>query len=246
MVAAMLKYWMLASRNLLLFGLLPVVAGSVVGLRGWEWSRDASAFVENLRETEGRVAGIVPNAGGLSVAVEYWDETGVRFEKQFGMDSRQDARLKAVGKVSLVYDVRHPQVAELGHAVSANNERLLFVGITVAGFLLALTGVAMIGSRVKATALTLALFRSGTLVQTEVRDSVLAPGAKKGRFTYAFRGPNGRWHDGSSPELPAEQLIRWEIGRRIVVAYDPGNPQRSEPDVFGVVGSKRRGAMQAA
>ena len=242
----MLNYWMLASRSLLLFGLLPILAGSVVGLQGWLWNEDAAAFVENLRGVEGRVLLITPDAGNLLVDVEYLNETGVRFTKQFKLDSRQEAELRAVGKVSLIYDLRYPQVAELGHVVSANDEKMMYLGMTAAGGLLCLTGFFVIARQARETAQTLALFRAGTLIQTEVRNSAIAPGQGTGRFTYAFRGPNGRWYEGKSPEMGAARLSDWPVGRRILVAYDPANPRQSEVDVFGVVDEKRRDAVQAA
>lgn len=233
-------------RRLLLFGLLPLLVGSVVALQGWMWSRDASAFVENLRETEGRVLRIAPTADDLLVDAEYFTETGLRYTKQFKVDSRLEVELRAVGKLSLVYDRRYPQVVELGHVVSANNERVLLLAMAAAGLLLCLGGAVVIGIRAKETAETFSLFRSGTLVQTEVRDSVLAPGQNTGRFTYAFRGPNGRWFDGKSPELPAATLKDWPVGRRLLVAYDPKDPRRSEADVFGVIDAKRRDAILTA
>jgi hypothetical protein len=245
-MAAILNYWILGMRRLLLLGFLPLLVGSVVALQGWMWSRDASAFVENLRQTEGRVLRMAPGDHELLVDAEYFTETGVRYAKQFKVDSRLEVELKAVGKISLVYDRRYPQVVELGHVVSANNERLMYSAMAGTGLLLCLIGMIVIGKRAKETAETLSLFRSGTLVQTEVRDSALAPGLDTGRFTYAFRGPNGRWYDGKSPELPATALKQWTVGRRLLVAYDPINPRRSEADVFGVIEAKRRDAMQTA
>jgi len=245
-MTAMLNYWMLSSRALLLFGLLPVLAGSVVGLQGWLWNRDAAAFVENLRGVEGRVLLITPDAGGLLVDVEYLNETGVPYTKQFKVDSRQEAELRAVGKVSLVYDLRYPQVAELGHVVSANDEKTMYMAMTAAGGLLCLIGIFVIAKRALETAQTLALFRSGTLIKTEVRDSAMSPGKATGRFTYAFRGPNGRWYEGKSPEMGTGALNNWPVGRRILVAYDPANPRQSEVDVFGMVNEKRRGEVLAA
>ena len=179
-MTAMLNYWMLASRSLLMFGLLPILAGAVVGLQGWLWNEDAAAFVENLRGVEGRVLLITPDAGNLLVDVEYLNETGVRFTKQFKLDSRQESELRAVGKVSLIYDLRYPQVAELGHVVSANDEKTMYLGMTGAGGLLCLSGFFVIAKRARETAQTLALFRSGTLIPTEVRDTAIEPGKGTG------------------------------------------------------------------
>ena len=245
-MAAILNYWILGIRRLLFFGLLPLLVGSIVGLQGWLWSRDAAVFVENMRGTEGRVLRIERNANDLLVDTEYFSEAGVRYEKQFKVDSHHEVELKAVGKISLVFDRRYPQVVELGHEVSANNERLLFVAMTLAGLILSIGGMVVFGIQAKESMETLSLFRLGTLVQTEVRDSVLAPGQDTGRFTYAFRGPNGRWFDGKSPELPAGKLKGWPVGRRLLVAYDPINPRRSEADIFGVIQAKRRDATLTA
>jgi hypothetical protein len=245
-MAAILNYWILGLKRLLLLGVLPLLAGSLVAVQGWMWSQEASVFVENLRETEGRVLRTTPDGNDFLVYAEYFTEDGVRYEKDFKVDSRLEVEMRAAGKISLIYDRRFPQVVELGHVVSANNERLLFVGMAVTGLLLCLGGMVVLGMRARETAATLSLFRSGMLVQTEVRDSVLAPGQDTGRFTYAFRGPNGRWFDGKSPELPAAAMKEWPVGRRVVVAYDPIDPRQSEVDVFGVIEAKRRDGLLTA
>ena len=245
-MTAMLNYWMLASRRLLLFGLLPMLAGSIVGLQGWLWNQDAAAFAENLRTADGQVLRITPDGDDLMLDVEYETEAGVRHKQQIKVDSRQESELRTVGKVSLIYDLRYPQSAELGDVVTAHNEKRLYMGITAAGALLCLTGVFFLGHRARQTARILTLFKSGTLVQTEVRDSALAPGTQTGRFTYAFRGPNARWYEGKSPEMKATQLKEWPVGKRILAAYDPVNPRSNEADVFRLVDEKRRGAVLTA
>ncbi|MBL8242042.1 MAG: hypothetical protein JNM66_31745 [Bryobacterales bacterium] len=245
-MAVLLNYWMLASRRLLLGGLVPILLGALLGLQGWLLARDASIFVENLRETEGKVINLAPVDGDIRIDVDYLDETGVRFHKQFTVGSQQEPLLRQVGKVSVVYDLRSPQIAELGHIVSANNERLLYWGVAVAGALLFLIGAWVVGREFHAAVACIGLLSNGQITQTEVRDSTLAPGRSAGRFTYAFRGPDGRWYEGKSPELPATQLAAWPVGRRIFVAYDPINPRRTEADVFGVIPANRRDAIQPA
>ena len=245
-MTAMLNYWMLASRRLLLFGLFPILVGSIAGLQGWLWNQDAAAFAENLRTVDGRVLRITPDGDDLLLDVEYQTEAGVRHKQQIKVASRLESGLRTVGKVSLIYDLRYPQLAELGDVVSAHNEKRLYVGITAAGGLLCLAGGFFLGHRARQTARILTLFKSGTLVQTEVRDSALAPGSQTGRFTYAFRGPNARWYEGKSPEMNASQLREWPVGKRILAAYDPANPRSNEADIFGIVDEKRRGAVLTA
>lgn len=240
----MFNYWMLARRRLLLLGLLPVLAGSLAGLQGWRWNQDAAAFGENLRAVDGRLLRITPEGYDLLIDVEYLTEAGVRHQKQFTVESRQESGLRAVGKVSLIYDLRYPQLAGLGDVVSAHHEKRLYMAMTAAGTILCLAGLFFVGKQARRSAIALTLFRSGTLVRTEVRDSALAPGTQQtGRFTYAFRGPNGRWYEGKSPEMGATQLGEWPVGKRILVAYNPANPRQTEADVFGVVEEKRRDAV---
>jgi len=245
-MAAILNYWILGIRRVVFFGILPVIFGILVALQGWFWSRDASAFIENLRQTEARVLRINSADSELLIDVEYFTDSGIRYEKQFKVDNSHEEELKAIGKTTLVYDARYPQVAELGHVITANNEHAFYLGMAVCGALLSLAGLCFIGARVKGSLEIVSLFRSGTLVNTEVRDCVLAPGQDAGRFTYAFRGPNGRWFDGKSPEMPAVRLKQWPVGRRLLVAYDPSDPRRSEADVFELVDAKRRNALQTA
>ncbi len=230
----MFYYWRLAGRRLLLLGLLPLVAGVLVASFGWQRKSALSTFVENIRQTDGRVLRVEPDGNSLSALVAYLDADGVRYEKSFPIDSRDEQTLRAIGKVSLVHDLRDPRHARLGHIVSVNNYLLVYIGVTAAGTLLALAGLACLAAHAARSLRTLRLFRAGTLVLTEVRDNALAPGARAGRFTYAFRGSNGRWFDGQSPELPAAQLANWPPGRPLTAVYDPADPRISEPDIYGI------------
>lgn len=242
---AILNYLALAKRRLLIFGLLPALAGLAVGVWGSVRAADASAFLENLREVEGQVIRVLPSDGNLVIDVEYLDEAGVRYERQFSVDSRMETSLRSVGKLSLIFDARNPAYVEIGHVVSASNQQKLDLAMAAGGFLLCGYGVFFAVARARDAAKTLALFRTGTLVRTEVRDSALAPGAAVGRFTYAFRGPDGRWYEGKSPELPAARLVQWPVGRKLLVAYHPANPRRAEADIFGEIDEKRREALLA-
>lgn len=242
----MKNYWHLAKVRLILTALIPVVLGIVLGGYGWNRKQAASVFVENMREGEGEVIRINSGLDESVVEVEFKDDAGVPYRKQFPISPSQERDLRAIGKISVVYDARNPQISELGHIVSANNEMWLYWGVAAVGFASMIGGLAMVAVQARRVSAIGALFRSGQLVQTEVRNNALAPGAKVGRFTYAFRGPNGRWYEGRSPELPAAQLATWPVGRRIVIAYDPSNPLRSEADVYAVVDTKRLDAIQPA
>lgn len=215
-----------------------------MALQGWLWASDANAFVENLRGTEAKVLHITPEDGDLRVEVEYFNEIGVRFTKEFAVDDRSEPELRQIGKMSLVFDRRFPEVAELGHVVSANNERLLYWAMALAGILLFIGGGFILCGAAMATLGTMSLFRRGQITQTEVRDGALAPGKSVGRFTYAFRGADGRWYEGRSPEMHAAELAEWPTGKRILVAFDAANPRRNEADVFGVIPSYRPEAIE--
>lgn len=231
----MINYWMLMKQPLLFMGLLPIVAGSLVTWLGLGYLAQSAAFVENLQQAEARVIRFIPGEPKMLMDVEYEDLAGVRRPARFEVDESDAPRLRAIGKVSVVFDRRNPQVAELGHIVSANNEKFVDMGIAGAGGLLLLFGLGYIVKRARQVSSIARLFRTGQVVQTEVRDKAMAPGQQLGRFTYAFRGPNGRWYEGRSPELPAEQLAEWPVGRAVVAAYDSLDPKISEPDIFGVL-----------
>lgn len=171
--------------------------------------------------------------------VEYLDPDGVKYTQRFQMDTDEAVRLRAIGKVSLVYDQRDPRKAELGHIVSANNEKMVDILVLVVGILILLGGLGYAVAKASQISAIGKLFRTGQIVQTEVRDSAMAPGGNVGRFTYAFRGPNGRWFEGKSPELSRAELDNWPVGRSVVAAYDPKDPRRSEVDVFGVLAKVR-------
>lgn len=242
----MIDYWKLTNRTLLFFGLFPMLAGAALGWIGWSWKRDSAAFVANLQVTEGRIVRFAPDGGELEIDVEYVDGAGVPYTKRFRTPAGQEAKLRAIGKVSLAYDARDPRTAELGHVVSANNAMLADWAVVIAGGVGILGGLGRIGWRAKEVAGIAWLFRHGQAVQTQVRDTALAPGKAAGRFTYAFRGPNGRWFEGKSPELPAAALAEWPVGRTFRAAYDPRDPRRTAADIFGVMENMRRDLSPAA
>lgn len=241
----MRNYWLLTRRNLILFGALPMLAGLLIGIQGWFWYRNSASFVENLQEAEARVRRIVPGAGDLLMDIEYQDANGVTYAQQYPVDSASATQYRAIGKVSVVFDRRDPRKAEMGHIVSANNEMAVDLGVVGLGLLLVVGGLFYVGRRERQIAGIRQLFRSGHIIQTEVRDVAMAPGKTEGRFTYAFRGPNGRWFEGKSPELPAVQLAGWPVGKSITVAYDPREPRNSEVDIFGMMEKRRDRALTA-
>ena len=241
----MTNYWILMKQPLLLMGLLPIVAGTLIGWVGLGFLAQSAAFVENLQQTEARVLRFTPGDPKMLMDVEFEDSAGVRHAARFEVDESDAPHLRAIGKVSVVFDRRNPQTSELGHIVSANNEKFIDMALAGFGTLLVLFGIGAIAFCTHRVAAIRRLFRTGQLVQTEVRDRAMAPGHRVGRFTYAFRGPNGRWYEGKSPEMTAEQLAEWPVGRAVVAAYDPLDPKISEPDVFGVL-HKWRAVPQAA
>jgi hypothetical protein len=242
----MLNYWILNVRDLVLFCVLPVMAGAGVGWLGWVWQSDSTAFVENLLTAEGRIQRFEPGEASIQMHVQYVDVNGVPYTQRFPVNEGEMARLRPIGTVSLVYDRRDPRRAELGHVVSANNEMLFDWTVLATGVLLILAGLGYLGIRARQILGISRLFREGQIVLTEVRDFALAPGGAVGRFTYAFRGPNGRWYEGKSPELPAQQLAAWPVGRSLLAAYNPRDPRRSVADVFGVAEGRRRELPQTA
>jgi hypothetical protein len=240
----MYRYWKLARKELLLACLLPLVAGIGIGAPGWLGYQRSAAFVENLRAAEGRVMGFLSTPDGRSVEVAYVNEAGLPFRRQFAVDAGRAQELRAIGKVSLVYDVRNPADSALGDIVSANQEKLLFAALAGAGALLLLGGLFTFGRHAARIVRIRSLFRNGRLVQTQVRDCSIAPHKRAGRFTYAFRGPNGRWFEGRSPELPAEALAEWPVGRPIIAAYDEKDPRRTEVDLFHLAEALRESSGQ--
>lgn len=242
----MFSYWILTGRRLLLWGLLPILAGIWVGWTGWRWRSESAAFVENLRPVEGRILRFAPQTKGMLLDVEYLDEAGIRYTSTFRVESRMESDLRTVGKISLVYDHRNPRRVELGNIVTAHYETLLHGGVLCVGVLFFLSGLGYVGYRTKKLATRNRLFRRGQVVQTEVRDNTLAPGGHAGCFTYAFRGPNGRWYEGRSPELPAPLLLQWPVGQPLYAAYDTADPRRNEADIFNLIPAERKIAAQAA
>jgi len=241
----MTHYWMLMKQPLLIMGLLPMVAGSLVTWLGLGFLAQSASFVENLQQSEARVIRFIPGDPKMFMDVEFEDRAGVRHPARFEVDESDAPSLRAIGKVSVVFDRRNPQSAEMGHIGSANNEKYFDMGVAGIGGLSLLFGLGYIAKRARQVSTIERLFRSGQTVQTEVRDKAMAPGQQVGRFTYAFRGPNGRWYEGKSPELPADQLAAWPVGRSVIAAYDPLDPKVSEPDVFGVL-QKLRDVQQTA
>lgn len=235
----MIHYWVLARPALLLKVLLPAFAGIALFSLGWYWNREAVAFVENMRATEGRIVEFRSGETGWRIDVEHLDVEGVPYRGTYDIDAKDEPTLRASGRVNMIYDTRNPQKAELGTVVSASNEAVLSwatlgAGVLCVGFgLFSLLRIWYGLRRVER------LFLGGTAVRTEVRELTVNRATGRGVFTYAFRGPNGRWFEGKSPEMTAAELGKWPVGTPVSAVYDPANPKVTHPDVFGVMA--RRG-----
>jgi hypothetical protein len=118
------KYWERSIRILLVGSLLPVLTGLAVSWWAWEWKAERTAFAENLRAVEARIRSLDNVEGGLRARVEFLDEIGLLHKKEFVLPASDEYHLRAVGKLSLVYDQRNPQNASAGHVVSVNRDRL--------------------------------------------------------------------------------------------------------------------------
>jgi hypothetical protein len=210
----------------------------------WQLQARTGAFIENLRETDGRVLRVLSGESGPALEVQYFNEAGVPFTRTFPVDERQAREADSVGTVRVIHDQRYPEQSELGHIVSENRELMIYRGMLALSGLLALFGLGALAAAARSVMGIGALFRNGQVVQTEVRDTATAPGRDVGRFTYAFRGPDGRWYEGKSPDLDAARLADWRPGRPLWIVYDARNPRRSEPDIFGLLTDARRGASQ--
>ena len=234
-VHRMKNYWSRSKRFLVVGALLPVLAGLLVSWRAWDWKAERTAFAENLRAVEARIRSLDNVEGGLRARVEFLDEIGLVHKNECLLPASDEYQLRAVGKLNLVYDRRDPRNASAGHVVSVNRDRMTATAVMGLGMALALAGVAVWGWKARQIARTGRLFREGARAGTEVRDAKMAPGRRVGRFTYAFRGPDGRWYEGKSLEMSEAELKDWPAGRAIRVVYDRKNPRRNEPDIFGLL-----------
>jgi hypothetical protein len=84
------------------------------------------------------------------------------------------------------------------------------------------------------------LVRDGTPAVGRVTEIVAnEPRAKTGRASipqhllYRFSDAHGEEHRGESGPLPTPLAARWRLSDRILVLYDPADPGRNEPDLFG-------------
>lgn len=236
----MIHYWRLARGMILLGTGIPLAIGVLLGIQGWQWHREAAAFVENSRAVVGRIIEFRNSNGDLNIEVEHLDEEGKPYRGTYKISQSDEATLRAAGKVNMVYDVRDPKIAQVSTIVGASNEALLAYA-TLAACLGAIVYALwrLVHQWRKITEIE-KLFAQGTLVKTEVREVAVPKGSETGRFTYAFRGTNGRWFEGKSPELKIAELDQWPVGRTVIAAFDPGEPRTTEPDVFGVLAKLKR------
>jgi hypothetical protein len=84
------------------------------------------------------------------------------------------------------------------------------------------------------------LVRDGTPAVGRVTEIVAkGPRAKAGRASiphhllYLFADAHGEEHRGETAPLPPQLAARWRPSDRLLVLYDPADPGRNEPDLFG-------------
>lgn len=236
----MIHYWILARRTILLGTGLPLAIGILLGVQGWYWHREAASFVENSRAVVGRIIQFQNANGDVTIEVEHLDEAGVPYRGTYKIPASDETTLRAAGQVNMVYDVRNPKIAQVSTIVGASNEALLAYATLAACLAAIVYGLWGWLNQWRKIAAVERLFAQGTLVKTEVREVAIPKGSATGRFTYAFRGTNGRWFEGKSPELVIAALNEWPVGRTVIAAFEPSDPRTTEPDVFGVLAALKR------
>ncbi len=236
----MIHYWILARHTILLGTGLPILIGILLGMQGWYWHREAAAFVENSRAVVGRIIQFKNVNSDVTIEVEHLDEEGVPYRGTYTIPASDESTLRAAGQVNMVYDVRNPKNAQVSTIVGASNEALLAYATLAACIGVIVYGLWRLVNQWRKIASIERLFAQGTLVKTEVREVAIPKGSVCGRFTYAFRGTNGRWFEGKSPELSIAALNEWPVGRTVIAAFNAGDPRTTEPDVFGVLAELKR------
>lgn len=236
----MIHYWIRARHTLVFGTVIPVAIGMILGIQGWRWHREAAAFVEHSRAVVGRIIRFQNANGDLQAEVEHLDEEGVPYRGTYKIPSSDETTLRASGTVNMVYDSRNPRSAQVGTIVGASNEALLAYATLAACLCSIFYGLSRLLHQWRKAAGIRGLFAHGALVRTQVREVTIPKGSATGRFTYAFRGPNGRWYEGKSPEMTIAELVEWPVGRPVIAAFDTAAPNTTEPDVFGVLGELKR------
>ncbi|MBM3765785.1 MAG: hypothetical protein FJW32_10380 [Acidobacteria bacterium] len=236
----MIHYWSLAARAIVIFTGVPIAIGLLLGLQGWYWHREAAAFVDNSRAVVGRIIEFRSENGDVLIDVEQLDEEGVPYRGSYKIPSSDESTLRAAGNVNMVYDVRNPKRAQVSTIVGASNEALLAYATLAMGAGAILYGLVRFLREWRRIETIRRLFAEGALVKTEVREVAIPKGSGVGRFTYAFRGTNGRWFEGKSPEMTTAALGDWPVGRKVIAAFDPGEPKFTQPDVFEVLRGLKR------
>lgn len=231
----MQDYWKLIAIQALLFAMVPMSVGVAAMLTGWQWNAEATTFVEQLQHLEGQIEDMQLQADGLHVRARYYDADGVEHTKEFVVDESQQTVLQSTGVIGLVYDGKHAKGAEVGNIGTASNERMAAVALLGAGMLGFFGGLGYLGRHMVRIARLMRLFGEGQIVETEVRDQRLKAGGAEGRFSYAFRGPDGRWYEGASQELPERELRKWTKATPVHIVYDPEAPRHNEPDIFRIL-----------
>jgi hypothetical protein len=237
----MWNYWLLAGRGLILLGVLPAVAGVATAAKCWRWAREVSAFVEHLHHVEARVLSIDEQNGDTAARARYADTEGHVYVREFPIPAASAPAVSASGVLSLVYDARDPGNARPGDIVRVSTERFVAWGLVALGALTSAAGLLYLLRFAIRMAQLRALFAQGVVVQTSVRDHGKRKGDRRGRFTYAYRGPDGRWYEGRSPDLAADRLDEWPAGRDIQIVYKSSDPGISEADVFSILPGMSRG-----
>ncbi|MBI4584822.1 MAG: DUF3592 domain-containing protein [Planctomycetes bacterium] len=141
-------------------------------------------------------------------------------------------------KLPIVYLPGNPSRNRLGGEL-AESEWTLALVFGSLGFILGGIGWILVLRGVGKAWRAVQVLQNGVVVEGRVTSVERAPNVKINKrhpqfFRYRFKGPDGQDYQGESPYLPPRLEDKWQTGDPIPVVYDPDDPARHQPDIFGL------------
>jgi hypothetical protein len=231
----MLSYFQLWGIRFVLRAVAPLLVGAFAATKGYDWFSEVRQRNEHSIEAEAKILTAEPQAGGVLVTYEYYDGIGKPYPGKDLLTGKWAELLATTSRLTITYREDEPREHHIGARQETDSSASLAILQILAGAICmgwSFLGFAELMKRLRNLS---RLFREGKVVQTNVRSWVRENDASKvWRINYAFHGPDGRWYEGWSDDLPASLKPRWPEGSPLLVVYDPANPRKSTPDLFGV------------
>ena len=231
------NYYKLFWSEILLRVFVPVSLSLLFLLASYYSLRPTSVYRDHGIEKKAIVQKITPLERDFAeLQYYYWDDDARSHEFTAQVEPKWRFTAENTRQITITYLPEDPAKHYLGGSTDLESAAALGEYLMWGAVLSLLTAIGfgvMVFLRVRHIA---GVVLKGSVVSTVVSMWIHDPLTKTtdDQLKYHFSGANGRWYEGHSMSLPPYLLKKFPVGSKILICFDPVDPNFHQVDLFGL------------